>query len=118
MNEEEGEALFDADKKETAVFAKRKEDVSRYFELNQMTDVFCQMLADMDLLTSRDLNVDIGGEKITIQSVYLIDDKKLNALSDEKFLELRQRGFLPAIFAHKSSLTQVRRLAEMSAARG
>jgi len=118
LSEDDGEPLFNEDKSETEVFKKRKEAVSKYFEFNHITETFCQLLMDMDLLTSRDLNLDLNGEKLTIQSVYLIDDQKLHDLSDEKFLELRKQGFLAGIYAHKNSLNQVRRLAEMSIARG
>jgi len=114
LSEEEGEPLFDADKKETELFSKIKADVSQYYKQTQITDGFCQMLAEWDLLSARDLNVDLNGEKITIQSVYMIDDEKLNALSDDKILQLHKRGLMPAIYAHKNSLHQMRRLAEMS----
>ena len=116
VNTEEGEAIFGADKTETAFFNEIKSNVSKYYEQVLITESFCKMLADMDLLTARDLNVDIDGEKISIQGVYLVDDEKLNALSEENFLKLRAKGYLQAIYAHKSSAHQIRRLAEMSVA--
>ncbi|MBF0461384.1 MAG: SapC family protein [Magnetococcales bacterium] len=33
--------------------------------------------------------------------------------TDQKFLELRQKGYLPAIYAHLMSLTQVERLVSL-----
>jgi len=111
---EEGEALFNADKTETPFFNQIKSDVSQYYKQAMITEGFCKMLAELDLLSARDLNVEIDGEKVSIQGVYLIDDEKLNALSEENFLRLRTQGFLPAIYAHKNSAHQIRHLAEMS----
>ena len=113
VGNDDGNALFNADGSESEFFAKRKQEVTKYFEFNQITDGFCQLMADLDLFTARDMNLDLNGEKITIQSVYMLDDEKFNKLSDERFLDLRKRGFLPAIYAHRNSLNQVRRLAEM-----
>ena len=111
---EEGEAFFNADKTETAFFQQVKADVGNFYKQALITEDLCKTLADMDLLSSRDLNVDIDGEKISMQGVYLVDDEKMNALSEENFLHLRAKGYLPAIYAHKSSAHQIRRLAEMS----
>lgn len=115
VGEDEGLPLFKEDGTETDFFAMRRGEVTRCFEHNQVTEGFCQILADMDLLVSRDLNLDLDGEKFTVQSVYVLDDEKFNKLSDEQFLDLRKRGFLPPIFAHRNSLNQIRRLAEMRA---
>jgi len=114
VGEEEGEALFNADKTETDFFKQIQADVGNYYKQALITESFCKTLADMDLLSTRDLNVDIDGEKISMQGVYLVDDEKLNALSEENFMKLRAKGYLPAIYAHKSSAHQIRRLAEMS----
>ena len=111
---EKGEALFNADKTETPFFSQVKADVSQYYQQVMVTENFCKILADMDLFSARDLNVEIDGEKVSIQGVYLIDDEKLDALSDENFLKLRQQGLLPAIYAHKNSAHQIRHLAGMS----
>jgi hypothetical protein len=40
----------------------------------------------------------------------VINEERLNAFSDEKFLELRKNKYLNAIFAHLSSLAQMERL--------
>jgi hypothetical protein len=43
----------------------------------------------------------------------VINEERLNNFSDAKFLEVRQNGYLPAIFAHLISLSQIERLASM-----
>ena len=57
--------------------------------------------------------IDVAGEKRNINGLYLIDEQKLNQLSDEAFLELKKRGILGPIFGHLGSLNQVNRLARM-----
>ncbi len=46
------------------------------------------------------------------QGIYIVDEKKLNSLSDEQLLDLIKRGLMPAIYAHLMSLQQVQRLGE------
>jgi hypothetical protein len=41
----------------------------------------------------------------------VINEERLNNFSDQKFLELRQKGYLPAIYAHLMSLVQIEHLA-------
>jgi len=110
---DEGEALFNEDGTETEAFVTRKNNVTNYYEHSQMTHIFCAMIASMDLFESRNLSIDLNGEKAGIEGIYMISEEKLNALPDEKFLDLKQRGFLPAIFAHIASINQVRRLAKL-----
>ena len=42
----------------------------------------------------------------------MIDEKKLNELSDDVFLELRKLGFLTAIYAHLMSLQHTQKLVQ------
>ena len=60
---------------------------------------------------------ELNGEKIGINGVYLVDEKVLNSLSDEDFLELRKKGFLAPIYNHLGSLHQLSRLAKLKTAR-
>ena len=48
-----------------------------------------------------------------IGGIYTVDEQKLNALSDEDYLDLRRQGIIPLIYAHLSSLQQLRRISEM-----
>jgi hypothetical protein len=41
----------------------------------------------------------------------------LNAFSDALFLEVRAKGFLPAMYAHLMSLPQIERLVQLSKAK-
>ena len=67
------------------------------------------------MLSAQTLTIEIDGEKRDINGIYLVDEKKLNELSDEDFLDLRKRGFLGPIFSSLTSMHQVNRLARVKA---
>lgn len=112
VSKEEGEALFDGEN-ETPYLEARKKALITHFEQDQATRGILGFLAEKELLISQTLTVDVAGEKRNINGLYLIDEQKLNALSDEDFLALKQRGLLGPIFGHLGSLNQVNRLARM-----
>lgn len=107
----EGESLFDEQGNETDYMSKRKQAIGRYYEHSQVTQAFVNFLKEKQLLSQQNLTMDLNGEKIAINGVYLVDEKQLNALSDEDFLALRSRGFLSPIYHHLSSLNQLSKLA-------
>ena len=110
VSKTEGQALFDGEK-ETPFLEARKEALITHYEQGQVTIGILGFLAEKDLLISQSLSVDVGGDRRNINGIYLIDEAKLNALSDEDFLELKKRGLLGPIYSHLSSLHQVNRLA-------
>ncbi len=114
VGEAEGNALFE-DGKETEYLTRRKNALMAYMEFAQVSQQFTQFLADKELLIAQTLTVEIKGEKKDINGIYLIDEKKLNELSDEDFLDLRKRGFLGPIYSFLTSTHQVARLARLKA---
>ena len=48
-----------------------------------------------------------------ITGAYAVNDDRLSHLSDETFLELRKKNFLPLIYSHLVSITQIERLVQM-----
>lgn len=108
-----GDALFDDDGNETEYLTKRKNALGSYFESNHVSKAFTKKLTEKSLLSQQNLSLDLNGEKIEINGVYLVDEKVLNSLSDVDFLELRQKGYLAPIYSHLSSLHQLSRLAKL-----
>ncbi len=113
VSKTEGDALFDDDGNETEYLEKRKNSLGRYFENSHVTSAFVKQLNDISLLSQQNLSLELNGEKIAINGVYLVDEKVLNALSDEDFLELRKKGYLAPIYNHLNSLHQLSRLAKL-----
>jgi len=114
VNEEEGNALFEGEE-QTEYLKNRMETLSNYFGSMQVTREFCDYLNEKELFIEQTLTVDINGEKVQLNGLLLVDEKKLNESSDEDFLELRKRGYLTPIFAHLSSLHRATKLAKLKA---
>jgi SapC protein len=81
------------------------------FELErQRTTNFVQVLKDLDLFETKTAtftpqNPDgTPGEPQTIAEYFGVSEEKLNKLPAEKFIELRDNGALPQIYAHLHSL--------------
>lgn len=115
VNEEEGNALFDENGEETEYLTRRKEGLGKYMEHAHITRAFTKELVDKDLLVAQNLEIDMNGQKIQINGIYLVDEKKLHELSDEDYLALRKRGYLAPIYAHLGSMNQIHRLVQKKA---
>jgi|TARA_B110000967_G_scaffold208679_1_gene261714 hypothetical protein len=115
LSETEGEPLFKEDGEQTAYLAQRIESMMKAAEQTVQTENICKIIKEKDLLTTQQLQLQHHQDspRYNIDGVYTIDEKKLNALSDEDFLDLRKQGLIPLIYAHLSSLQQLRRISEM-----
>lgn len=112
VNTETGHALFNEDGTESDFLKSRVDSMREFFMQSQSTRAFNKVLADMDLLVPQTLTMTLEGKPREISGIYIVDEKKLNSLSDEQLLDLHKRGLMPAIYAHLMSLQQVQRLAE------
>lgn len=115
VNTEEGFALFNDDGTESDFLKARTSSLGEVIHHTQMTKAFNKELADMDLLIPQVLTITLEGKPREINGIYIVDEKKLQELPDEQFVELRKKGLLPAIYAHLMSLQQVQRLGEREA---
>lgn len=116
VSDTEGAALFDASGAPTQVI----ENVKRYLsELQQMevsTHDFCTFLAKHNMFTPLNLRVHNSGNVKSISGCYVINEERLNNLSDELFLAIKNKHFLAAIYAHLISLAQTERLVKLQEA--
>ncbi|SDJ85540.1 SapC family protein [Microbulbifer yueqingensis] len=115
VSEEEGINLFTEAGEESDYLKAKKESLASFLESDRLTQAFASELDGKDLLVSQTVTVNAGEEKIHLNGMYIIDEKKLNELSDEDFASFRKRGFLPALYAHLGSLHQLTRLARLQA---
>jgi hypothetical protein len=116
VSEDEGEALFDEKGEETEYLANRKKSLISYVEHEQITKAFIDELVKFDLLHLQNIGVKVGEQEFNLNGLFIVDEKKLSALSDEDFLSLRKRGFLGPIYAHLGSMHQVNNLIQKQAA--
>ncbi|WP_426103037.1 SapC family protein [Massilia sp. TSP1-1-2] len=111
LNEETGEALFDADGTEAPLLTGAV-DFLRLFHIEmQNTNAFAARLAELDLLTQKTIEVQRDGKKQLVEGIFIIDQEKLMKLDDVTLLHLLRNGDMSLIHAHLFSLKHVPRLA-------
>ena len=118
VNQTEGVALFDESGEASAAI----ENVKRYLgELQQMdtfTRAFSKYFAEQNLFTPLNMRVRQGEQARNITGCYVVNEERLNNLSNERFLEMREKRYLPAVYAHLVSLAQIERLMQLKEERG
>jgi hypothetical protein len=73
------------------------------------TQKLVQAIRDADLLVDRAIQVKTpGADHPALGGFQVIDEKKLNAVSDAKFNKLRKAGALPLVYAHLLSMANLR----------
>ncbi len=78
-----------------------------YHAAAQQTLEFSKAIADSGLLIEREAQINVAGNRrINFSGFRIIDESKLAALDDDTFLEWREKGWLPIIYAHLFSGSQ------------
>jgi len=115
LSETEGTPLFKEDGEKTEYLEQRIENIVKTAQQTVQVEGICKIFKEKDLLATQQLKLQHRQDlpAYNIDGVYTIDEKKLNALSDEDYLDLRKQGMIPLIYAHLSSLQQLRRISEM-----
>lgn len=116
LSEERGEALFDADGKESA-YLKRVLEFLRAFHADMIrTRDFAARLHELGLLTSKVITIEQqregrGGERQQLEGLWVVDEEKLRGIDDARIVEVFRNGYMGWVYAHLLSLGNVRRLA-------
>ena len=115
LSETEGTPLFKEDGERSEYLEQKMEFLINTAEQTVQTENICKLFQEKDLLVTQQLQLQHRQDmpQYNIDGVYTVDEQKLNALSDEDFLDLRKKGVIPLIYAHLSSLQQLRRISEM-----
>lgn len=112
LNEERGEALFNADGTETPYLKGVIDFLVLFHSEMKRTSAFAEKVASLGLLTSKVVTIEREGSKQTLEGAWVVDEAKLNALDDAAMLDLVRTGYLGWIYAHLMSLNNVSRLAK------
>lgn len=113
LSDTDGAALFDAEGNPTQVIENVKRYLGELQQMDMMTQEMGKYLLQNNLLTPLNMRVNAGNEVRSITGCYVVNEERLNNFSDTKFLELREKKYLPAIYAHLLSLPQIERLASL-----
>ncbi len=117
ISDSKGEAMFTAHGKRTDFLQKRIEHVLTVTRQTLQARAVCQFLAEQRLFKARAFKLQYApnSPRYEVEGVYIIDEEKLESLADESYLVLRQRGLIPLIYAHLTSLQQLGRLTRLQA---
>lgn len=113
LSDTEGAALFDAQGEPTQVIENVKRYLSELQQMDGQTHAFCRFLAEHNMFTPLNLRVRDNSQVKTISGCYVINEERLNNLSDALFLEIKNKRYLPAVYGHLISLAQTERLVRL-----
>ena len=110
--EKKGEQVFfDKDGNASELANNALEFCKSYHAAAQQTVEFSKALADSGLLVEREAQINVADNKrINFSGFKIIDEQKLAELDDKVFIEWRQKGWLPFLYAHLFSGAQWQRL--------
>lgn len=99
--------FFDQDGKPSKLANDALEFCKSYHAAAQQTLLFSQALLEHDLLVERQVQINISSsQRINFSGFKIVDEQKLMELEPKKLAELRDKGWLAAIYAHLLSGTQ------------
>lgn len=113
VSDTEGAPMFDEKGEPTRVIDNVKRYLSELQQMDAFTRDFCKFLQASNMFTPLNMRVREASRVKNISGCYVINEERLNNLSDEKFLEFRNKRYLPAVYAHLVSLAQVERLVSL-----
>jgi hypothetical protein len=115
----EGEGdMFFADAKATETTTNAMDFCLNFQRQAMATEQVTGVLREHELLLTQTGTLDLpGGEVVRLTDFMIVDEKKMNALSDEAFLDLRKRGALAMAYCQMMSMNNWGRLTSRAAAR-
>ena len=108
---ETGEPLFNSDGSVSDQLSSVQNFLTDFVERDHMTSQFTKYLTEKNLFKSNSIAITNNkNEKTSVNGIYTIDEEKLKSLSDEEYLELRNKGYMGPIYTHLTSLGQIERI--------
>ncbi|MGX5200666.1 SapC family protein [Aliikangiella sp. IMCC44632] len=107
---DEGEAIFNEDGSESEQLATRRQALENYYKCAITTRDFIDTVVKLELLDEQTLSFEVAEQKRSVNGIYVVNEQKLNELTDEQYLDLRKKGYINPIIAHIISLKQAQRL--------
>jgi len=112
-----GAALFDEEKKPTALTQQALQFCTAFYNHFAITKNLCNDLKEHKLLVQNGSQVKLlNGRTINLGGFQLIDEAAFNALDEKVFNDFRQKGWLPFIYLALAATSNWKVLADKAAA--
>jgi len=118
---DEGQQLFDAEKKPTEYTNGVLDFCKKFEESGQRTRSFLDELKKLDILMDGEIAItrgDMPDKPFVYRGFRMVDEKKLRELSSETLEQLNKSGMMMLIHAHLFSMNLMRKIFERQSAQG
>ncbi len=113
VSDTEGAPLFDDKGEPTQVIDNVKRYLGELQQMDTLTNGFCKFLSENNMFTPLNMRVRDDDKVKNISGCYVVNEERLNNLSDERFLEIKGKSYLAPLYAHLISLAQTERLVKL-----
>jgi len=110
LNDDEGELLFNEDGTASESMERVKKYLTELQQMESFTSEFCKYFKENNMFTPLNMKVRVENEIKNVSGAYVINEERLNSLSDEAFIDMRSKNYLSVVYSHLSSLSQIERL--------
>ena len=110
LNNTEGEALFDAEGKDTPYLQQLQKFLLDFHNDMHRTTLFAKRLNELGLLVDRNIDFKLGEQRFNLNGFKVVDEERLRKLDAAVVQELFSTGALGWIHAHLLSLNNVSKL--------
>lgn len=110
--QEEGQPLFE-NGEPSAMIERVKQYLGELQQMEVLTQQFCEDFQHKNMFSPLNMRVRDADAVRNISGAYAINEQRLASLSDEDFLQIRKKNYLPAIYTHLASLSQIERLIQL-----
>ncbi len=107
VSQEEGQELFQENGEPGELMERVKRYLAELQQMDKFSEDFCSYLAEKNMFTPLNMKVRLGNEMRNITGAYIINEERLNSLSDETFLEMHAKRYIPVVYSHLSSISQI-----------
>ena len=113
LSETEGEPLFEADGRAAFALTSALQFLETFDAEARQTQAFCASLVQLDILQEMSAGATLpGGETLSVDGFFTVNEEKLRALPDESVLGLHRSGMLTLLNVHLLSLNNMRHLVD------
>lgn len=111
VSQQEGQPLFDDQGQAGEVVDRARQLLQQLEQGRQRQQQLFAYLREKELIQPLNLQLTQGGQNQRIGGLYAVAEEAFNKLGNDDFLQLRQRGVLPLIYAHLFSLQRLQEVA-------